>query len=327
MTAAPPSVRPALMLTVRMLRPLPGQFRPPDRRDPGRESGDRDRRDQRPRRDLGLRPGQRHQLVEARAHATDSGAMTSANPTNRYDSAGSGHVERVLEVGDRSGDGDGEARRDQRRADRSGVPGAQAGFATANSAPPSGTLYTAPRPAPAAQASRISRSRAVSAHRDVPEVAETPRRVDGAHPRVRAMRRTPTRSTCSPASSDMPQSGDRSVLVDRRRQAGHVRRGAAASTSRDPQAAPPIMGPTARRTGLLSPTPVEQRAEGVVVGEVFDACSSRVVAAPATPASRPITNTRACVLNGAPRSRMNLSCAQWRFHGFCSSTPTPTTRR
>lgn len=101
---------------------------------------------------------------------TASGAMASASMVNWYDSAGSGQVRsRSKWV---TGCDTATARLDVISA----VPttlGCQVPIMTraAKNAPPSGTLYTAPRPAPAAQDSRISRSRAVS----VPSVDDVSR--------------------------------------------------------------------------------------------------------------------------------------------------------
>ncbi len=76
----------------------------------------------------------------------------------------------------------------------------------ANTAPPSGTLYTAPRPAPAAQASRISRSRAVSANRDVPRSPNAAASWRGAPSRP-SDAPVPTSRTCSMASIDIASRG------------------------------------------------------------------------------------------------------------------------
>ena len=76
----------------------------------------------------------------------------------------------------------------------------------ANSAPPSGTLYTAPSPAPAAHASRISRSRAVSESLVVPKSPIAAASWRGAPSRPRDAP-DPTSSTCRPASIDIASRG------------------------------------------------------------------------------------------------------------------------
>ena len=127
----------------------------------------------------------------------------------------------------------------------------------ANSAPPSGTLYTAPRPAPAAQASRISRSRGVNApivvQREMPRSPRAAENCRGAPSRP-SEAPDPTTSTCSAASSVRVNRGNARFGLMTSVSAGtSVRR--RSNHQPQPASAPPAIGPTMRRTGLLADTP------------------------------------------------------------------------
>ena len=126
----------------------------------------------------------------------------------------------------------------------------------ANSAPPIGTLYTAARPAPAAQASRISRSRGVSDHRDVPKSPSAAANWRGAPSRP-SDAPEPTISTCRPASIDSGSRGiGRWLAIVSASGGTSVRRRSIHQPN--PASAPPIIGPKARRTGLLPVTPLSR---------------------------------------------------------------------
>ena len=128
---------------------------------------------------------------------------------------------------------------------------------TENNAPASGTAYTAPSPAPAAQASKISRSRLDS--RFSHPVAKSPSAAANwrGAPSRPSDAPEPTNSTCSMASmlqdsrgigswrAMVPASGGTSA---RRRR---IHQPSAASAA-------PTIGPNTRRTGLLPVTPASR---------------------------------------------------------------------
>ena len=124
---------------------------------------------------------------------------------------------------------------------------------SANNAPPIGTPNTAASPAPAAQPSRISRSRAVSAQREVPRSPSATANCRGAFSRP-SDAPAPTSRTCTPASaaSAVRGSGAGAVIAS-----STVRTRVRRRSSHQPRPArtPPIIGPNACRIGLAPDTP------------------------------------------------------------------------
>ena len=251
-TTAVPNVIALLTLTVRMLLPLPGssghqcEHTPITNPAPAIE---------------GINTHERFSCA-GRAHAirrlkpsptaTASGDTATANTVNTTVTDGAGQASGVASWVTS------EAAATPRLEVISAVPSTRGchdrnRIRAANNAPPTGTLYTAPSPAPAAHASRISRSRAVRAHRDVPRSPMATANWRGAPSRP-SDAPDPTSSTCKPASTLSTPRGiglcDRiesvSAGTSTRRRSNH---------QPSPASAPPTIGPTTRRTGLLPVTP------------------------------------------------------------------------
>ena len=106
-------------------------------------------------------------VSNVRPTAAASGARANARNTNRYDTSARGHCTACSKWVT------GAATATARLEVISATPSTRGchvpiRIRAANTAPPKGTAYTAPRPAPAAHASRMSRSRAVNANFELP---------------------------------------------------------------------------------------------------------------------------------------------------------------
>ena len=124
---------------------------------------------------------------------------------------------------------------------------------SANNAPPTGTLYTAASPAPAAQPNRISRSRAVRVQREVPSSPRATANCRGAFSRP-SEAPDPTSRICRAESSVIAPTGIgagrliawSTVGTDVRRRSSH---------QPQPASPAPIIGPHICRIRLESDTP------------------------------------------------------------------------